>query len=143
MSLNCTAGVAAGLSPCSVPSGLGSTEVAIMLALVGVAIAALLALLVALFVWRKTRTLHSASPLFCALIAIGGLVAMLSNMVLALPRDAMSCAATTWLVHLGFTISFGSLFIKTQRLASIFYVRYRTHLTIILIACMRCIYIHL
>ena len=50
---------------------------------------------------------------------------MFSNMVLVLPRDTSSCAATAWLVHLGFTISFGSLFIKTHRLASIFNVRQR------------------
>ncbi len=74
----------------------------------------------AIFFWRATRTLHAASPLFCALIAGGAAMVAVSCVLVVLPRTPGSCAGSVWLFHIGFSLAFGALFTKNWRLSRIF-----------------------
>ena len=123
MSVACAIGNATACPP--PPGLLQSVEDITLFSVSAGTIAALLVLLALLYKWRNTRTMHSATPVFCAFIIFGSLLVVLSDLVQSLPPTPATCAATTALLHIGFTTAYGALFIKTYRLASIFSVRAR------------------
>lgn len=84
------------------------------------------AMLLAIARWRRTRTLHAASSLFCALIALGASLVFTSSLLAVWPRTTHTCAANVWLLHLGFSLAFGALFTKTWRLVRIFNVSFQS-----------------
>jgi hypothetical protein len=80
----------------------------------------LLLLMYLIYRFRTNRVIHSASPVYCFIIVSGGLLVILSVIIAALGRTPSACTARVWFLNLGFTMTFGALFVKTYRLHKIF-----------------------
>jgi hypothetical protein len=95
-------------------------EQGVLWALSAIMMVITLVMLVMVMYWRKKRTLHSSSPLFCAIVIFGGTLAAASMADSVVIRTPDNCFYAYWLLHLGFTTTFGALFTKTYRLSVIF-----------------------
>lgn len=85
-----------------------------------VGILTLTSFMLAILKWQSHRVIHSASPIFCSIFLLGGVLLMGSVLVRGLEPTVFSCALQPWLFNIGFSISYGSLFAKTWRLHRIF-----------------------
>ncbi|XP_022101780.1 gamma-aminobutyric acid type B receptor subunit 1-like isoform X2 [Acanthaster planci] len=95
--------------------------------LCGLGIALACGLLVFNVVMRKQRIIKLSSPNINNLIIMGSLMTYISVILNGLDRDKVGaenmdhvCRAQLWMLALGFTLSFGSMFSKTWRVHSIF-----------------------
>lgn len=82
-----------------------------------------IAALVGVIYYRHHRVIFSASPLFCCVILIGGIVTLVAACIMVLTPLVSSvqlCSSSVWLLNLGFMLSFGSMVAKTFRLYRIF-----------------------
>ncbi|XP_033640706.1 gamma-aminobutyric acid type B receptor subunit 1-like [Asterias rubens] len=77
--------------------------------------------------FRKLRVIKMSSPNINNLMLIGGILAYVSIIFLGIdmaiaPKDTLAwmCKANTWLLTIGFSMAFGSLFSKTWRVHKIF-----------------------
>jgi hypothetical protein len=122
--MTCTSALNGTACVAQQPSALQTAEEQVLFSLSVLVLLSLLTLLGFIYRWRSTRTMHSASPVFCGMVVLGGTMVGLSNLFQSLPASSSICAATAAFLHIGFTTAFGALFIKTYRLASIFNVRF-------------------
>ncbi|XP_011270029.1 hypothetical protein CAOG_08457 [Capsaspora owczarzaki ATCC 30864] len=76
------------------------------------------------FHYRRVRVVLSASPVFLMLMLLGAAWSMFWVILLYddAPTDAI-CIARIWARHLGFSLVFGALALKTYRIAAIFNVK--------------------
>jgi hypothetical protein len=86
----------------------------------GLGAALTLACLGALFALRNHPLIRYSSPLFLAVIGLGGLAAFAAVFPLAHPESPGACQSLPWLLTLGFACLFAPLFAKTYRLAMVF-----------------------
>lgn len=70
--------------------------------------------------WR-TPVIRAATPSFCLLIILGGIMMLISNYFSTLVVNGSHCSAYVWFLTIGFTIIFSALFIKTFRVWKIFH----------------------
>ncbi|KYR02865.1 G-protein-coupled receptor family 3 [Tieghemostelium lacteum] len=81
-----------------------------------------LSLILELIIWlNKNRSvIRSASPVFCELIVLGGIIVYIGIILWTIPPTNALCNARYWLVSIGFTILIGSLVVKNFRIWLIF-----------------------
>ena len=96
-----------------------SSEKAV-LAVTSISIALCLILMGCVFRYWKSPVIRAATPSFCLVSIAGGVLMLASNYFATLVVSASHCAASTWLLTIGFTLVFSSLFIKTFRIWKIF-----------------------
>ena len=70
--------------------------------------------------YRQHALLRSASPLFMVVSLLGVMLLFGAILALVLTPTASSCAAFSWLIQLGFTVTFAPLFAKAYRIYRIF-----------------------
>jgi hypothetical protein len=87
----------------------------VMAAVTAVAIAACLAMLVVILAHARHAVIRAATPSFCALTILGAILMLMSNYFHTLVASDSHCAAQVWLLSLGFTLLFSSLFIKVRK----------------------------
>jgi len=92
----------------------------IMLAFNSLFLGGCVALLAWLMRYMRTAVVRAATPSFSAVIVVGGMLMLLSNFCATLVVNDAHCAAQVWLLTMGFTTLFSSLFIKTFRVFRIF-----------------------
>ncbi|KYR02864.1 G-protein-coupled receptor family 3 [Tieghemostelium lacteum] len=82
----------------------------------------LLALIMQVIVWmNKNRSIiRSASPIFCLLIIMGGILVYIGIIFWSIPPTNARCNLRIWFVSIGFTILIGSLVVKNFRIWLIF-----------------------
>lgn len=87
----------------------------------GVAVVLALSFVVlALLIWKRTqKPIQNASPLFCYLIVLGIILSTISVAMWVKAEHAM-CVLRGWLLALGTSLIFGSLFVREWRLLWIF-----------------------
>ncbi|XP_070181130.1 probable G-protein coupled receptor CG31760 [Littorina saxatilis] len=87
-----------------------------------------LGLSVATFKYRKEKVMKTASPMFLQ-IMIYGAVLMCTSVFLMYPEPSgLLCTLFNWPFHLGFSLLYGSLIIKTWRISVIFKSRKKVNL---------------
>ncbi|KYR02853.1 G-protein-coupled receptor family 3 protein 3 [Tieghemostelium lacteum] len=69
---------------------------------------------------RNRAVIRSASPIFCFLIILGGIIVYVGIILWSVPPTTATCNGRYWLVTLGFTILIGSLVVKNFRIWLIF-----------------------
>jgi len=79
-----------------------------------------LAMGTAVYKYRAHPVIRYASPVFCAIILGGLIMAYMSVYFVAGEITKGLCAASQWFGHLSFCIIFSSLFAKTYRLSQLF-----------------------
>ena len=103
------------------PEFYSETNEKIMVAINSVCLV-LMALLLAVVIHRRhSAVIKAASPLFCALTIVGCALMLASNYFNTLVVNDAHCAASSWLLSIGFSITFSALFVKTFRLWRIFF----------------------
>lgn len=102
------------------PVWYGETNERVMLGVTALCIAVCIALMSVVWWRRATQVIKAASPLFCMFIAVGAIMMLCSNFFHTLVTNDAHCAAQVWLLTIGFTIMFASLFVKTFRIWKIF-----------------------
>ena len=76
-----------------------------------------------IFIYRESKIIKASSPVFMEIIAFG-IVLMYFEITLGYFEDSvLLCIARSWLYHTGFILAFGSLLLKTWRIAVIFRLR--------------------
>ena len=70
--------------------------------------------------YRSHASLRSASPLFMVISLLGIGLLFASILALVLTPTSQSCVAFSWLIQLGFTVTFAPLFAKAYRIYRIF-----------------------
>jgi hypothetical protein len=107
-------------TPSGAANGYTSTNEKILLAITTLAIAALAALLVAvMFNWREP-VIRASTPSFAITSILGCIIMCASNYFGMLDPSNEDCAASAWLLTVGFSAIYSSLFIKTFRIWRIF-----------------------
>ena len=89
-------------------------------AFTAVSMAFTLALIVLFIVYRSHPVMKASTPLFCVLMALGGLLMQSSVYATGLYVTTACCQAQVWLLTVGFSMLFGALFMKTYRVWRIF-----------------------
>ena len=89
-------------------------------AFTALAMALNLALIVMFIVYRAHPVMKASTPLFCVLMALGGLLMQSSVFATGLYVTTTCCQAQVWLLTVGFSMLFGALFMKTYRVWRIF-----------------------
>ena len=79
-----------------------------------------LLLMVMFIVYRAHPVMKASTPLFCVLMALGGLLMQSSVFATGLYVTTVCCQAQVWLLTVGFSMLFGALFMKTYRVWRIF-----------------------
>lgn len=70
---------------------------------------------------RKTKIIHSSSPIFLIGMLIGSIIIYLSIITLSPTlNDKVTCFSVYWLLSIGFILLFGSMLVKTWRIHLIF-----------------------
>jgi len=105
------------------PKWYGDTSERVMVGFNTVCIGVCLAVMALVFFKRQQPVFKAASPLFCMAIILGAVLMLTSNYFDTLTTNDAHCAARAWLLSLGFTLMFASLFVKTFRLWRIFCVK--------------------
>jgi hypothetical protein len=67
--------------------------------------------------WRSP-VIRAATPSFCLVIILGGVLMLISNYFNTLVVNDSHCAASVWFLTLGFTTVFAAMFVKTFRVRS-------------------------
>lgn len=98
------------------PVQYGTTGERAVLALTAVCIVLCAVLLALVLANYRAPVIRAATPSFCAVIILGAIAMLCSNFFATLVVDDVHCAASTWLLSIGFTLTFASLFIKTFRI---------------------------
>ncbi|KJE94845.1 hypothetical protein CAOG_05416 [Capsaspora owczarzaki ATCC 30864] len=83
----------------------------------------LICLIMGLMTWhfRRIRIIQSASPTYLLLILFGAVMSMLWIFLdYSDDPSTAQCTARVWMRHLGFSIMFSALFLKTYRIARVF-----------------------
>ncbi|XP_011270081.1 hypothetical protein CAOG_08499 [Capsaspora owczarzaki ATCC 30864] len=83
----------------------------------------LLCMIMGLMTWhfRRIRIIQSASPTYLLLILFGAVMSMLWIFLdYSDDPSTAQCTARVWMRHLGFSIMFTALFLKTYRIARVF-----------------------
>lgn len=88
-----------------------------------------LLVLILVIVFRKNPVLRRSSIVFCSFIAIGALFLYASTYMFLWNTDA-TCALRPWILIVGFSLAYGSLFIKEWRLWRLFDVNINTKIRI-------------
>ena len=78
------------------------------------------AFIVMLILQSNHMVIRAATPSFCILTCLGALLMLCSNFFHTTVETSTDCAAQVWLLTMGFTLLFSSLFIKTYRVFKIF-----------------------
>ena len=89
-------------------------------AFTALSMAATLSLIVMFIVYRAHPVMKASTPLFCVLMALGGLLMQSSVFATGLYVTTACCQAQVWLLTVGFSMLFGALFMKTYRVWRIF-----------------------
>ncbi|EFA76058.1 G-protein-coupled receptor family 3 protein 12 [Heterostelium album PN500] len=73
-------------------------------------------------VWyfKDSHSIRSASPLFCWVLILGGIITYIGCIVYVIPVKDSSCAARYWLLVVGYALLIGSLVVKNFRIYLIF-----------------------
>eukprot|EP01133_Synstelium_polycarpum_P004415 gene4415-5172_t len=81
-----------------------------------------ISLLMAGAVWyfKNTHSIRSASPVFCIAIIGGGILTYLGVIIWVIPMTTGSCVAKYWLLAIGYALLIGSLVVKNFRIWIIF-----------------------
>jgi len=95
-------------------SALGLQVVSILALVVIAAIAGVVLL------YRTSRVIHAASVNMLLVLLLGGALVMASVLIGAFDQEPALCSARVWLFHIGFTLAFFSILLKTWRLNAIF-----------------------
>ena len=90
------------------------------LATTSVAVLYTLTLMLGFLIFRRHPVIKAATPIFCLLVASGGLLMLLSVYNTSLYVTSGMCAAQYWLLSIGFSLMFTALFAKTFRVWRIF-----------------------
>lgn len=99
-----------------VPDGIARIVVFVAMAIV----LALGIVVLILLIWRrKKKPIHNASPSMCYVIVVGVILSAISVAMWTTVEDA-TCALRGWLLALGLTMTFGSIFVRAYRLLWIF-----------------------
>jgi hypothetical protein len=72
--------------------------------------------------FKSHRVVHAASPLFCFIFTFGINLLFVAAFLMVQEQSPVFCQLQAWFFNLGFTLAYGSLFIKTWRLHKIFNV---------------------
>ncbi|XP_045169889.2 probable G-protein coupled receptor 179 isoform X2 [Mercenaria mercenaria] len=82
------------------------------------------------YVYRNNKIIKSASPMFLELMCVGGILLCSQFFTTYFKTTVLMCTVRIWPHHIGFYILYGSLVVKTWRIAAIFTVgaRKRLHL---------------
>ncbi|KAL3873526.1 hypothetical protein ACJMK2_036632, partial [Sinanodonta woodiana] len=91
-----------------------------MMALILLNITIMCCLSVATFIYRKVLVIKTASPAFLQLMCLGGVLMCVEFFTLYPEISVVVCSIRIWLWHVGFTVMYGSLIIKTWRISVIF-----------------------
>ena len=89
-------------------------------AVTAVSMTVTLLLIVVFIVCRSHPVMKASTPLFCVLMALGGLLMQSSVYATGLYVTTVCCQAQVWLLTVGFSMLFGALFMKTYRVWRIF-----------------------
>lgn len=100
------------------PEWYAQADEKILVAINSVCIALALVLAVLVLVHYRTPVIRAATPSFCLVIILGGVIMMTSNYFNTLVVNDAHCAAQVWLLTIGFSTIYGALFIKTFRIWS-------------------------
>ncbi|EDV22406.1 expressed hypothetical protein [Trichoplax adhaerens] len=79
---------------------------------------------------RKLRYIKMSSPNLNNVILVGGVLCYLSVIVFGLESYTITCQIRGWLLAIGFTLSFGSLFSKTWRVHRIYHNKHKMRVVI-------------
>jgi hypothetical protein len=99
------------------PVQYGTAGEQAVVALTALCIALCAVLLALVLANHRAPVIRAATPSFCAVIILGAILMLASNFFATLSVvDDAQCAASTWLLTVGFTLTFAALFIKTFRI---------------------------
>ena len=101
-------------------NGYSDTNEKILLAITSIAIAALAGLLVVVMLNWREPVIRASTPSFAVTSIVGCIIMCASNYFAMLDPSSQDCAASAWLLTVGFSAIFSSLFIKTFRIWRIF-----------------------
>eukprot|EP01133_Synstelium_polycarpum_P011564 gene11564-13497_t len=104
------------LTPVTLSKGVENT----FLALGGVLLALSAISIVAVIVLRRTKSIRSASPLFCVVILLGGAMIFIGVIVWVSTPTQSLCLLRYWIVSLGYTIMLGNMVVKNVRIYLLF-----------------------
>jgi len=71
-------------------------------------------------IFRKANVVKASQPLFCYLIAAGGMICAVSPVATLGKNTDANCGLRPWIFHVPFLLMVGSLFVKTFRVWRIF-----------------------
>ncbi|KJE93445.1 hypothetical protein CAOG_04237 [Capsaspora owczarzaki ATCC 30864] len=103
-------------APCIVSNDLAPRQANLLVTLSGLHLVVCFICLVLVFALRKTKVIHSSSPLFLATLLVGICVLSVDTLLASRVQTAAFCTARLWLFNLGFMIAMGALFSKLWRL---------------------------
>lgn len=66
--------------------------------------------------YRRNPVIRATTPSLCVVIILGAALMLTSNFFATLTLDDEHCAASVWLLTIGFTCVFGSLFLRSTRI---------------------------
>eukprot|EP01132_Coremiostelium_polycephalum_P010108 gene10108-12397_t len=76
--------------------------------------------IVAVIYYRNSKSIRSASPIFCIAILIGGIMVFISVIMWVVSPTNSICRVRYWLVSLGYTILLGNMVVKNFRIYLLF-----------------------
>ncbi|KAK6183213.1 hypothetical protein SNE40_010737 [Patella caerulea] len=107
-------------TPCLFPMELGIRIVVVLFAVIMIVGCCVVSFVV--FKYRTQMVIKTASPIFLHLMCLGAIL-MCCQLFVAFPEPTdISCIIEIWPQHLGFSIMFGALIVKTWRISIIFSV---------------------
>eukprot|EP01132_Coremiostelium_polycephalum_P011224 gene11224-13750_t len=77
-------------------------------------------MLVGIYMFKDTKIIRSASPIFCMAILVGGLTVYAGIIVWVQDPNTALCRARVWLISLGYTIMISCMVVKNFRIWLIF-----------------------
>jgi len=92
----------------------------VLLAINSLAIALCVALFVFVLYWSRSAVIRAATASFSMVIILGGILMLISNYFATSHVNDTHCAASVWLLTIGWTMLYASIFIKTFRVWKIF-----------------------
>src|SRR5688572_18621585 len=90
------------------PKFYATTNEVVMISINSILLFSFLLLLLAVLVHRDSKVIRAATPLFCAVIIVGGCLMVASNYFATLHVNASHCVASTCLLTFGFTLTYAA-----------------------------------
>ncbi|CAD5123183.1 DgyrCDS11550 [Dimorphilus gyrociliatus] len=94
-----------------------------LLVLVVILFASVICLSAGISIFRNTRAIKSASPLFLHFMAVGSALMCTSTLFTYPEPTWATCVSAMWTEHIGFALAYGALLLKTWRISAIFTVK--------------------